>query len=209
MSTGAKVGIGCGAAALVCAVVAAIGIWFLVAKVKNIIDNPEKAAAEFIIDRHPDLEAAKFNDEDKTVTVVYKKDGKTYTVDYSQVAQGRIDLKDDEGNVITLGSNDISKIPDWVPQPEQASKFFVLYVESNSEVKKGQYTAELNDASTELLDKLETMLKGDGYTVSRGQATADGAGQWHLTAKKDGREIAVLMISGKDKSHLMVNWQEK
>lgn len=209
MSTGAKVGIGCGAAALVCTVIAAIGIWYLVVKVKSIIDNPEKAAAEFIIERHPDLEAAKFNDEDKTVTVLYKKDGKEYTIDYSQIAEGRIELKDSEGNVITLGSNDISKIPDWVPQPEQASKYYVLYIESNNQVQKGQYTAELTSAGTELLDSLDSQLKADGYTVTRSHVTAEGAGQWHLTAKKDTQEIVILMVTGEDKNRLMVSWQEK
>ncbi|WP_143184685.1 MULTISPECIES: hypothetical protein [Rubritalea] len=209
MSTGAKVGIGCGAAALVCVVIAAIGIWIVVVKVRKFIENPQKTAAELVIKNIPDLEAAEFNDEDHTVTVVYKKDGKSYTLDYKDAAKGQIVLKDSDGNVITLGSNDTSKIPGWVPQPDGLSNMRVFFVDKNDEVTKGQYTATLSGSAESAFEQLNSQLGDQDYSTNRHHVSAEGSGQWNLTGTKDNREVTILIYSTKGDNGITVIWNQK
>lgn len=120
MSAIAWVGIGCGGL-LVVAVIAGILIFTAFKKkYDEFIANPEKAAAEMVISMNPDLELVS-QDESTGEMTVLTKDGKEMTLSYGDIAQGKITLTDGDGNVTTLGSADLSRVPQWVPLPPDLS----------------------------------------------------------------------------------------
>lgn len=208
MSTGAKVGIGCGVAALVIAILGGVAAWMIFGKIKDFVKNPERTITETIVSNHPDLENPQFDDEAKTVTVTYKKDGKQYTIDYSDAAKGKIEFKDSDGNITTLGSTDTSQIPDWVPQPETAENYIVLYSTNNNGKSAGQYVASVIGDLTKLNDDLKEKLDKKGYNTSTTSAHANNTGRWQITAKKDNRHLNLTMVQSETKSHLTVSWKE-
>lgn len=209
MSTGAKVGIGCGAAALVVALLLAIGGYFIYDKVKDFALNPERTFTETVVNNHPDLEDAQFDDEAKTVSVRYAKDGKRYTINYSDVVNGRIEFTDEDGNVTTLGSGDRSQIPEWVPQPGSVSNIVVLFQSTQKGKSSGQYTATASGDLTTLFESLKEELGSAGYSISSSYSTfGDDTGRWEMIGNHEDRQIQLTMIQTNSKGQLTVMWSE-
>jgi hypothetical protein len=122
----AWVGIGCGGLIILATIVGGI----IFSKVKNkfdeIVKNPEKAAAEWVVSRNPDLKMVSQDQEAGKMTI-RTKDGKELTLSYQDISEGRITMTDSDGNMTRIGSSDLSQVPGWVPKPKDFSDPFSTF----------------------------------------------------------------------------------
>jgi hypothetical protein len=137
----AWVGIGCGGLLVI---VLALGVYgFFIAKkaLGEFTANPQKAAAEFVLSRNPAFEKVSHDDSKGTMTF-RTKDGEEMTLSYKDIAEGKITVKDKDGNVSQIGSQDLSAVPAWVPKPADLSGGISLFhTESATEVA-GQFAGK-------------------------------------------------------------------
>lgn len=130
----AWVGIGCGGILLVAITVVILAVGWFKNKVREFTENPEKTAAEFFVNMHPELEKVS-SDDGKGEMTIRDTSGKETTVSYKDLAEGRLSVQDSEGNEMIFGGADLSQIPDWVPMPEDfAGGSSAFHTETNQEV---------------------------------------------------------------------------
>jgi hypothetical protein len=110
LSTGAKVGIGCGIVALVGIIVVIVAVvaggMFVAQKAKEagldpelMEKNPELAAAKMIVAANPDLELVEADEDAGTITIRNTKTDEELTVDYRDLEEGKIVFKTDKGEL--------------------------------------------------------------------------------------------------------------
>jgi len=110
MSTGAKIGIGCGIVAVVGIIVVIVAVvaggMFVAQKAKEVgLDpelmekNPELAAAKMIVATNPDLELVEADEDAGTITIRNTKTDEELTVDYRDLKDGKIVFKTDKGEL--------------------------------------------------------------------------------------------------------------
>ncbi len=99
----AWIGIGCAALMVLVAVVTMIGGYFVANKAKDAIaeleENPARTIARGIIKASPDLEEVSSDDDEGTITVRNTKNGEVITVNYDEIAEGRLSFTTDEGEI--------------------------------------------------------------------------------------------------------------
>lgn len=216
MSTAAKVGIGCGIALLLAAIIAGIAVWqgvkWAKAEFGDFLEHPEAAIAQTVIKNHPDLELLESDLDAGTFTLKYKEDGKTYTTKLSDLQDGKIVLIDEDGNETVLGNVDPSKIPAWVPQPDSASDLVLIYFKENGEKSSGQYMASVSGTPEEIIAELEKKFPqedGASNSSSKSNFEANGSGQWSAELKNGGRKVTVLVVKDQGQVQVTVNWNEE
>ncbi|MBN2430270.1 MAG: hypothetical protein JXQ27_02290 [Acidobacteria bacterium] len=110
MSTGAKIGIGCGILAVVGIIVVIVAVvaggMFVAQKAKEagldpelMEKNPELAAAKMIVAANPDLELVSADEDTGTITIRNTKTDEELTVDYRDLKDGKIVFKTDQGEL--------------------------------------------------------------------------------------------------------------
>jgi hypothetical protein len=67
--------------------------------------NPTIAIAKLAVAANPDYELVSENDNRGTLTIREKKTGKTMTINASDVKNGRLTIKGDNGETVTFGAN--------------------------------------------------------------------------------------------------------
>ncbi len=95
----AWVGIGCGGLLLI-AIIVIVGAGFWgVNKARELgVDfqkNPERAAAELVVNMSPDLEKVSSDEEAGTITI-RTKDGKVMTLGYEEITEGKYTMREPE-----------------------------------------------------------------------------------------------------------------
>lgn len=120
LPTLAWVGIGCGTLLVIGVIVVSMLVGTCTRKVgqwsKEMQKNPQKAAAEMMVRFNPDLEMMSQDESTGEMTVRVKSSGEEITMSYKDIAEGKITVKDAEGNVTQVGKADMSKLPAWVPR---------------------------------------------------------------------------------------------
>ncbi|QTN32600.1 hypothetical protein HZ994_09735 [Akkermansiaceae bacterium] len=150
----AWVGIGCGGL-LAIAIIAGILIAKAgMEKLREFTANPEKSAAEMIVSMSPELSRVSQDDAKGTMTI-RTKDGKEMTLSYQDIAAGKISVTDENGNITTIGSTDLSKLPAWVPKPDDLSDAVSLF-QSDSD---GQFSGQFSGNSAMAVDDLKSFYE--------------------------------------------------
>ncbi|HEX2644114.1 MAG TPA: hypothetical protein VHU81_14060 [Thermoanaerobaculia bacterium] len=223
----AWIGIGCGALIVLCAIGLSMAGWFAARKIKEYGDNPAKAA-ELIVRANPDLEVVKTDEDAKTITVRDKKSGETMTLDMSEIAKGKIDMKSDKGSFkmdekgITMtdekgetatlsGAAGDKNVPDWVPMyPGGTAQG--NYTATTNEGVGGMITVQTSDSVDKVAQYYEDKLKADGYTIQKATAN-DGAGNNTATVsgttEGEKRTVGIVISNADGGAQALINYSEK
>jgi hypothetical protein len=143
VSTMAKVGIGCGIAAILGVVLAVLLVGMCTKKLgdvaKDFSANPERAAAEMIVKLNPDIELVKTDDAAQTITYRDKATGKETTISWSDLKEGKLTMTDSEGGEISLGGTDLSSVPEWVPRLPETTQVLTTHRAVDQGKASGSY----------------------------------------------------------------------
>jgi hypothetical protein len=226
--------IGCaGVVVLGCILAAACGL-FVFNRAKNFVEeasaNPAKAAAEMAVRLNPDLELVSTDDAAETITIRDKKTGKTSTVDWSAIEDGKLTFESD-GETYTLDGSDAAEgriavqnesgeetmsfgagagdVPDWFPAYHNAQATNVLVNANQNGQQSTIWTFTTTDAVADVLSFYETQLEGSGWEVTTSASDAGGTSNGSLEGKRDGGAKTVNLVitkSGSDAGQAMVTY---
>lgn len=188
-------GIGCGTIVIIGIVIISLLVGWCKRKVEGFQKNPEKTAAEFIVQMNPDLKLVS-QDESKGEMTIKTKDGQEMTMSYKDVSKGKFTVKDAEGNVTQLGGADLSTLPAWVPQVSGLNDVSCSTQNKPSDQVTGIYMG----TSSETPDNLEEFFKKEaekqGMTdSSRSAFEIDGVGTRTLSYEGGDRKLSIMISS--------------
>lgn len=204
MSGLAWLGIGCGGL-LVIALALGVYVFFVVKKkIDDFAANPEKAAAELVVSMNPELEKLSQDDTKGTMTI-RTKGGEEMTISYKDIAEGKIEVTDKDGNTTRIGSTDLSHVPAWVPQaPEFTEGFSVFHSEAG-----GKASGQFSGKSPRSAEDLRTFFEGEASTLgmtSNSSSSMEAGGTSTITLGfSGGGKSMTIVITGKPGSSTLVN----
>ena len=109
----AWIGIGCGAL-MILVLVVATGRIVAADKVKDVAadleQNPARTIARGIIMANPELEEVSADDEAGTITIRNTKTGEIITVNYDDIAEGKLSFSTDKGEITVDASEMYARI---------------------------------------------------------------------------------------------------
>lgn len=193
--------------------------------------NPGLAAAKIAVTMNPDLELISMNEENSTLTVRDKKSGKTVTVSAEDIQEGKITIKDDDnenvsiqanGNsgtfeiktdkgTVKIGSGAASDVPDWVPTYPGVEVGGTTSMQSG-EGSTGSYQFTTPDSVEDVLSYYENALQSAGLEVETNSAKANGQISGGTATGKDSdetRTIAVMASAASGETSVTVTYQDK
>ena len=153
--------------------------------------NPAVAITKMMAAMNPDIEVMNVDENRGVITVRDKKTGKSMTMNFEDVKKGKIVMKDDKGEEVTLqGSEGAGGVfsmksksgsvniggkwnpPSWVPTYPGAT----VNASASSQDAEGGGGAgyfETSDSLEKVLDYFESELKGAGMQVTRNVFSPD------------------------------------
>ena len=200
----AWVGIGCGGLLLI-AIIAGIFLFKAGAeKFREFAENPEKAGAEMMVSLNPDLEMVS-QDDGKGEMTIRTKDGQEMTLSYKDIAEGKLVMRDAEGNETVIGSGDLSRVPAWVPKAPDLSEGVSTFHSNAGGQVSGQFSGKSGKTAEELKTFFEEAAAGQGMTSSStGSTTLNGTSATTLEFSGGGKSL-VIVITAKAGSPALVN----
>ena len=171
-------------------------------------------------------------DSDKgLITLREKESGKTITVDFEKLKEGRITFESDEGETMTLeASGDAEKgsmqvktpegnlqfggaasgdIPNWVPVYPGSTQEAVMSGQTG-EGRSGTVTFTTSDSIERVMKYYAEQLKQAGFEVNTIQHGGASAGAMVSGESADGQRNAMVMIgSGEEGTTAAVSYSEK
>jgi hypothetical protein len=202
VSTMAKVGIGCGIAAIIGVVIVVLLIGWCTQKfgqvAKDFSENPERAAAELVVKMNPDLELVKTDDEAQTIT--YRdKSGKETTIKWSDLKEGKLTMSDSEGGELTIGGNDMSSVPEWLPRLPETTQVLTTH----RSVENGKATGSYSVSTSMQTAAIETFIAEKAGALAMERTTDNRMGDATqelriLGYQGGGRTFTVSIVRGAD-----------
>ncbi len=214
--------------------VAVVGTgFFLVHKAKQAgIDpglwqrNPGVAAAKMIAASNPDVEIVKVDEGRGVVTLREKSTGKTVTLNFEDIKQGRMTFTGDDGETATVGATGdgdtgsfevktaegtarvgagaAAKLPSWVP---------VLQGETPETAIAGDGPkgfGGLYSITTSQSESAVTQFYKDALTEAGFEVNADSTDGTHTITSKNGtRSVTVNVTNTAGKNHVMVTFEDR
>ena len=201
--------VGCLGLFVIGGIIFAAATFFIAKKAKDVLEdvaeNPVKAAAEMMVRMNPDLELVSTDDEAETMTVRDKTtgktstlnwsdisegkfsietDGQTYTVDGTGAADGSISVQDESGQETMSFGAGAGEVPDWFPKYHNAVEINVLVNANQNGQQSTIWTFQTPDAVTDVLTFYETQLKGTGWEVTTSSSDVGGVANGSIEAKQ-------------------------
>jgi hypothetical protein len=237
----AWIAIGCGVLVVVGAIAITAAVGFGMFKAKQFIDeaegNPAKAIATMAVRANPELDLVETDDEAGTITVRNNKTGEEVTVDFEELAEGRlrfetaegettIDISEDaggDGGSMTVtgpegeevrvgGSASLDKVPDWVPLYPAATGTQGTFTQSTQDQEMGWFTQGSDDPHAEVVDYYRRTLEDRGYEIVTESTTSTGQGTLAtLRGELDGgrRSVTVNVTETEGKVQIVTNYEGK
>ena len=194
-------------------------------------ENPGLAVAKMVAAMNPDVDVVDVDEGAGQITLRDKKSGKTVTVDFDDVKEGRITFQGDEGEKMTfdasgggeegslrlkssegtfeIGAAASGKVPGWVPAYPGAAPEAVMSGET-PEGRGGTVTFTTSDSVTKVMEFYTGALKRDGFEVNSMQHGGAEAGAMVTGETPGGKRNVVIMIgTGKPGTTAAVSFSEK
>ncbi|MCX6864664.1 MAG: hypothetical protein NTV46_00340 [Verrucomicrobia bacterium] len=208
MPTLAWVGIGCGTVIVIAVVVVAMLVGWCKRSVGDLSEfknNPEKAAAEMMVRLNPEIKLVS-QDDAKGEMTIRTKDGQEMTMSYKDVGEGKITMKDAQGNVSQIGKSDLSNVPAWVPRVPKMKSATGSFQNKEDEKITGLYSA----TSDESISKLDEFFKTEAGKLkmteaSRTSMNTDGVENLITAYEGEGGRMLNVIITGKPGEAAQVN----
>jgi hypothetical protein len=194
MSPIAWLGIGCGGLLLICAAIGIYAFFIVKKKIGEFAANPEKALAESVIAMNPEFKKLSQDDQKGTMTI-RTKNGEELTFSYKDIAEGKIMLKDKDGNTTRIGSANLSQVPAWVPMvPDLSDGISMFHSEAANEIS-GQFSGK----SARTAEDLRAFFEGEAASLeleneSSGSTQADGTSMITLGFSGSGKSLTIVII---------------
>ena len=256
MSPWAWVAIGCGGLAVI-VVVAFLALTFFAVKkgkeafeeatgsesfqemIQDLQDNPAKAAAKLAVGLNPELDVVSTDDEAGTMTIHNNKTGEEVTLNFEDIAEGRlsmttsegeysIDASDagdgadgGEGGVVFKGPDgearfgagaNLDDVPDWVPVYPGASETQGTFHSTTGTGVMGAFTAKTTDTPQKVLDHFKQLFGDQGYEIGAESMTKTGDASFGaITGEQagQGRSINVVIMESQGATSVTINYNEK
>lgn len=189
------IGIGCGTILIIAIMAISMLVGFCAKKVGEFSKHPEKSAAEMMVRLNPDLKMVS-QDDAKGEMTIRTKDGQTMTMSYKDVASGKFTVKDAQGNVSEFGSEDLSKLPAWVPRVPDLENAFSSTQQQGDGKTSGIYTG----TSPQSAEKLEKFFKTEmeklkATSSNSSSTTVNGTESRVLGFENGGRKINIAITA--------------
>lgn len=189
--------------------------------------NPELAGIRLAVALNPELELVSHDDAKKTVTIRQKSSGKTVTVSFEDVKNGRISFKEEgkdgktleidgsgggiavksDGGTATLGGD--AKLPAWIPAYPGATPKANM-TSSSAGQESGTFSFSVADPAQKVIDFYKSALQKDGYEVTSNLAQQSGTAAFgSLSAKKGGHNIDVTAAASGAETLVTVIYEGK
>jgi hypothetical protein len=236
MSPMAKVAIGCGIFAVICALVVGAAVsfgvhWFK----KKVGDNPTLAVAEAMVRANPELEVVESDSKEGTLTIKNIKTGEVVTMNAKDIEDGKITFTTKEGTTTFDGSKNGEEggtvkitnekgeqatfmagqgapqnLPSWMPT-YSGGDVQGSYDASTAEGRSAAFTVATTDPVDKVAEFYESQLKGNGLNVQKNTMEANGQKTIILTAtSSDDKRTAMVSVSTSEgKTLTSVNFNEK
>ena len=227
-------GIGCGVILLIGLVVLLIGGFWVGSKVKDFGENPEMNTAKMIVRVNPELELVDSDDEAGTLTVRNIETGEVITVDVSEVKDGRLRFRDEEGEEVSIGMEEGEEgegaftvrdregnetfrvgaggeenIPEWVPRYPDVEITGTMASRTSGELS-GAYNFETEDPVDEVVDFYAEALEEAGLSeTGRSDNRAGGGRLVNLTYEGDGRTVNAMVTTDGGETNIVVTYSEE
>lgn len=225
LGTIAWVAIGCGVVIVVVAVVLIAGGLFVVHKAKQAgfdptlwRTNPAVAASKMVTTLNPDLEVVKVDEDKGLITVRNTKTGEVVTLNFEDVKNGKFSVRkkgegavtvetskesgkstvkitSDKGTVTINSSAGAKGLPDWVPVYPGATVQSTYTAASGTEIS-GAVSETTGDSIDQVMKRLTSQLKGQGYSVSTNTYQENGATAGGMISAEDaghGRTLQIML----------------
>jgi hypothetical protein len=225
----AWVAIGCGGIVVLAGIAFTVLGWFAVGKMKDVAsdfeDNPTKAAAELVVRMNPDLEMVESDDDAGTITVREKSSGKTVTMNYEDIEEGRVSFESEEGRVeitgkpqggeggmtITTDEGETrigggGEIPDWVPAHPATTARQSLLRSTGPSGETGQASFSVDADADEVAAFYKAELEKAGYEVSVTTYSSDEGSVSMVSGQMDGGSIIASVNEKERRAEVAVQY---
>ncbi|MBS3818034.1 hypothetical protein KGY73_00800 [bacterium] len=245
LGTGKKVAIGCGVVAVVGIIIIVVAVisggLFLSKKAKEAgIDtellrkNPALATAKMVVASNPELELVNVDEKSGTLTVNNKKTGETLTADFKDIQKGRITFKTEEGEKLTLRTEESgvkaevkdekgeaksmefgtsaekSKIPDWIPIFE--GELSISFTSSEEESRTGTFSIETDASPEDVRDFYLSRLEKLGFSMETNSSETETTHLINLFSSDEDnqRELVVNILQEEEGvTNITLQYQER
>lgn len=234
MSPMAKVAIGCGIVAVLCALVVGAAVSFGVHWFKKKVDNPTLAAAELIVRANPELEVVDSDSKEGTLTIKNTKTGEVVTMNAKDIEDGKLTVTTKEGTTtfdgsqsgeggqvkvtnekgeqvtFSAGQGAPKNVPSWIPT-YSGGDVQGSYDATTTEGRSAMFTVTTSDPIDQVAEFYESQLKGSGFKVEKSSYEAGGQKTVILaaTGDDDKRSATVTVSTSEGKTQALVNFNEK
>jgi hypothetical protein len=210
------------------------GLFFWSAKdvVEDFAENPARAAAEMIVKLNPELELVETDDDAGTITIRNTETGEVMTLDYEDVAEGRLTVSTEEGeytiegaesesggSAITLSGPDgetrigggasLEDVPDWVPVYPGATETYGGLTSTSADGVAGLISCTTDDAPQEVVDFYRQRLEADGYEIKSESLTTSQQGTFGSVTGElasQGRSLNIGVIAQEGQTQITINY---
>lgn len=190
----------------------------------KIADNPMLAAAAAIAAANPDVEIVSNDTAKGTVTFREKSSGKTLTLNFDQIKQGRlvfsgdgkevtvetgaagVHLKSSDGTVADIGAGS-GALPEWIPA-YPGVKIEGAFSSSSEAEKSASLTFTTRDATSKILKFYTDGFKDAGMKLSN-VSEQDGGGMLSAESSDGKRHAAITVSSASGEAHVGITFTAK
>ncbi|MBC7980532.1 MAG: hypothetical protein H7Y36_08220, partial [Armatimonadetes bacterium] len=139
------------------------------------------------------------------------KDGELITLSYKDISEGKITVKDKDGNTTRIGSADLSQVPAWVPKAPDITDGISTYHSDTANEITGQFSGKSDQTMEQLkvFFDAETSTLGFGSNSSKSMNLND-TNVITNSYSGDGKTLTIIITekSG-EKTLINTNYTEK
>jgi len=211
--------LGCGGLVVI-ALVSALGLGLFVRSRIGDTRNPGFAAAKLMASMNPNVEVLNADENTGKITMREKKTGKTVTLDFKDIQQGRISFQGDNGEKVDirgggegdsgsmtieggegkvqLGQGSLANVPAWVPKYPGA-QVAGTYSAQGKDEDGGTFQLKCGGSVQQVADYYEQQLKAAGMKIDR-HSMQSGSGSMTMVSGTDdaSRRSVVASVSSSD-----------
>lgn len=194
--------------------------------------NPGLATAKLLAATNPDLQVVSVNEGDGRITVRQKSTGKTMTVTFDQMKQGKITFREEGQDAVTLeahgdgqagglqmksgsesltiGANNAT-LPAWIPAYPNA-KAQSNFSMNGKDGTAASFQFETKDAIKDVLAFYDRGLKNNGFKITSTSTSDTGSSSTGLISATDeaNKRTAMVTVSTEpDKTTVSVTYSQK
>ena len=212
--------VGCLGLFVICGVIFGVATFFIAKKAKGFVeemaDNPVKKSVEMMVRMNPDLELVSSDDDEGTMTIRDKTTGKETTLNWSDIAEGKLTFETDGESYTVDGNTDGSvtvedesgegtmsfggnagDVPSWFPAYHNATDVNMLVNANQNGQQSLIWTFQSADAVPAVLAFYEQQLKGSGWEVTTNSSDVGGTTNGNIEAKQEGGAKSLNLVISK------------